>query len=127
MSHEPSVGRTVHYVSYGTPGGEYTKQCRAAVITEVTGRAIDPVTGDPVDAWVVGLCVLNPTGLFFNQGCVQSEQSHDGGTWHWPERVEHGPDRVAELEKVVAELAERVRNCENGFPGLGRSLLGGGL
>lgn len=31
----PSVGRVVHYVSYGTPRGEYTSQCRAAIITEV--------------------------------------------------------------------------------------------
>lgn len=29
------IGRIVHYVSYGTPGGEYTSECRAAVVTEV--------------------------------------------------------------------------------------------
>jgi hypothetical protein len=83
----PSVGRIVHYRSYGTPAGEYTPECRAAIITEVNGRAVDPSTGTEVDAWVVGLCVLNPTGQFFNQGVVQSEQHHDGGTWHWPERA----------------------------------------
>lgn len=33
MSQVPSVGRIVHYVSYGTPGGEYTSECRAAIIT----------------------------------------------------------------------------------------------
>jgi hypothetical protein len=32
---KPSVGRIVHYVSYGTPGGEYTSQCRAAVVAGV--------------------------------------------------------------------------------------------
>ncbi|WP_053207938.1 hypothetical protein [Jiangella muralis] len=78
----PSVGRAVHYVSYGTPGGEYRSQCRAAVITE---------TGD--DDTVVGLAVINPTGMFFQPlasgGCRQEEDTdqHPGGTWHWPERV----------------------------------------
>ncbi|MDQ0376600.1 hypothetical protein [Amycolatopsis thermophila] len=126
MQQEPSIGQTVHYVSHGTPGGEYTKQCRAAVITQVTGRAVDPATGDPTDAWVVGLLVQNPTGVHLAQVCVQSEQSHDGGTWHWPEHVTSLSDRMAELEKVVADLAKRVRDCETGFPGMGR-LLGGGL
>ena len=83
---KPSIGDTVHYVSYGTPGGEYTKQCRAAVVTEVIGRAVDPATGAEADAWVVGLCVLNPTGMFFNTSVVQQEHARDGGTWHWPER-----------------------------------------
>jgi hypothetical protein len=84
---KPTVGRIVHYVSYGTPGGEYASQCRAAVVTEVTGPAFDPATGgDADDSTVVGLCVLNPTGTFFNQGVVQDEAGHRGGTWHWPER-----------------------------------------
>lgn len=79
---KPSVGRVVHYVSYGTPGGEYPSVCRAAVVTEVDGKM-------PASAQVsVGLCVMNPTGLFLNQHVVQDEESHRGGTWHWPERVE---------------------------------------
>ena len=111
---KPSVGRIVHYVSYGTPGGEYTSQCRAAIIAAV------PRPGD-VDAGIdddaVDLVVLNPTGLFFKRcqhhdggetpgkpdcpndhaampfrycpepGCEWQEASHKGGTWHWPERV----------------------------------------
>lgn len=48
----PSIGRLVHYVSYGTPGGEYASQCRAAIITEV-----DEEDGNHR----VGLAVLNPT------------------------------------------------------------------
>jgi len=83
----PGIGRIVHYVSYGTPGGEYGKACRAAIITEV----------DSEDT--VGLCVLNPTGLFLNRGVRQHElpppgkilpgelAEHRGGTWHWPERA----------------------------------------
>jgi hypothetical protein len=36
--------------------------------------------------WDVGLNVFNPTGMFFQEHCVQMEGAHDGGTWHWPER-----------------------------------------
>lgn len=76
---KPSVGRVVHYVSYGTPGGEYTSECRAAIITEVPSGVENPQ--------VVGLCVLNPTGMFFNRTNVHDEDGKAGGTWHWPERV----------------------------------------
>lgn len=79
----PSVGRIVHYVSYGTPGGEYTPECRAAIITEVTSLGgTDGIT--PPRA---SLCVLNPTGQFFNQNVAHSEEMRVGGTWHWPERA----------------------------------------
>ena len=77
MAVTPSVGRIVHYVSYGTPGGEYKSECRAAIITET----------DPTSDILVGLCVMNPSGLFFNHA-VHDEDDHLGGTWHWPERVE---------------------------------------
>jgi hypothetical protein len=108
----PSVGRIVHYVSYGTPGGEYTSQCRAAIITSV--RDMDPVPEHGVP--YIDLCVLNPEGMFFNRNCLYdegaetpgspgcrnsethgnpfrycacgwAEASRKGGTWHWPERV----------------------------------------
>lgn len=81
---QPSVGRIVHYVSYGTPGGEYTSQCRAAVIT-----ATDPCPEDTPEPGQVfaGLAVLNPEGMFFNRVVLQDEVDHTGGTWHWPERV----------------------------------------
>lgn len=69
----PSIGRIVHYLSYGTPGGEYSMECRAAVVTEV-GEG------------VVGLAVLNPTGAFFNRGVGEDPTHSHGGTWHWPER-----------------------------------------
>lgn len=72
---KPSVGRTVHYVSYGTPGGEYTRECRAAIVTEV------------VNPDLVGLAVFNPTGMFFNTEITHDESGTVGGSWHWPERV----------------------------------------
>lgn len=81
----PSVGRVVHYVSYGTPGGEYGQECRAAIVTEVA--ADPPVIGSGLGP-EVGLAVLNPTGMFFNRGVAQDENGKAGGTWHWPERVE---------------------------------------
>jgi hypothetical protein len=44
------------------------------------------------DDHTVGLCVLNPTGLFLNRGVVYDDDDlpgeRAGGTWHWPERVE---------------------------------------
>lgn len=71
----PSVGRIVHYVSFGTPGGKYGSECRAAIVTEV------------YDENTVGLAVLNPTGMFFNNLIDYSEEESKGGTWHWPEQV----------------------------------------
>lgn len=87
----PSIGRIVHYVSYGTPpradGSQvYTSHCRAAIVTEVTEH--------PDADGTAGLCVLNPTGQFFNQNVAHAEdkaagaEDHPGGTWHWPERKE---------------------------------------
>lgn len=90
---KPSVGRIVHYVSYGTPHGEYSRECRAAIITEVPAGVADPQT--------IGLCVLNPAGQFFNRTNTYDGGKPDsaggtnlcdgldfkGGTWHWPARV----------------------------------------
>ena len=88
-----SVGRIVHYVSYGTPGGEFTKQCRAAVVTSAEHDEDDVC---------VSLAVLNPTGFFFDEHCrydagartadrdknAEADSDYAGGTWHWPEPVE---------------------------------------
>ena len=128
MEQKPSVGRIVHYVAYGTPGGEFPAGvCRAAIITEVYSGpdGTKPPQGvtvqlDPKQPGVclsVGLCVLNPTGQFFNRGvpyhdggetpgdrakcvapaqhgnpfrycaCGWMEAHPKPGTWHWPERV----------------------------------------
>lgn len=77
MSNNPYVGEIVHYVSYGTPGGEYKSQCRAAIVVGV------PEVEQPEDApALLDLCVLNPTGIFFNR-CPQDEKTKSGGTWHW--------------------------------------------
>lgn len=79
----PTVGRIVHYVSHGSPVREdgtqaFTAECRAALVTAVNEND------------TVGLCVVNPTGLFFHESVPESpvEPAYQrGGTWHFPERV----------------------------------------
>jgi len=88
MDQKPSIVRNVHYVSHGTPvqtdGTQvFESVCRAAIITDID----EETCNDPEQASIVGLCVLNPLGMFF---CLASEQDEDGhapGSWHWPERV----------------------------------------
>lgn len=101
---KPSVGRVVHYVSYGTPGGEYRSECRAAIITEVAtpGHVLLTEPDGQMhssDEVVVGLAVLNPSGMFFNRASYHdavelpppaeglTAHALHGGTWHWPERL----------------------------------------
>ncbi|WNM72470.1 hypothetical protein SEA_ARTORIAS_1 [Gordonia phage Artorias] len=66
-----TIGRIVHYQSYGTPAGEYLPEPRAAVVTEVHPDGY------------VGLCVLNPTGQFFHRSVPFSEEPKSGH-WNWP-------------------------------------------
>ncbi|AYR01069.1 hypothetical protein SEA_LEMOND_3 [Mycobacterium phage LeMond] len=70
----PTVGRIVHYQSYGTPGGEFLPEPRAAIVTEVLDH------GD------VSLCVLNPTGMYFNTA-VRHAEVPTPGCWNWPPRT----------------------------------------
>ncbi len=73
----PTVGRIVHYIAFGTPGGEFPAGVpRAAIITEVD----EPENHESP----VGLCVLNPTGQYFNRHTPQGSKP---GCWQWPERV----------------------------------------
>ena len=73
----PSVGRVVHYFAYGTPKGEFPAGApRAALITEVD------LPGDPWSP--VGLCVLNPTGMFFNRHVHRADHPQEPGCWDWP-------------------------------------------
>jgi hypothetical protein len=69
------VGRIVHYHSYGTPGGEFKPCPRAAIVAEV----------HDADAGDVTVCVLNPSGLFFNR--VLFSVDPKPGHWSWPLRV----------------------------------------
>jgi len=105
-----AVGKVVHYTSYGAPGGGYTRQCRAATITEVGGwRTVGTSTVNTgeqdqrrrtlVQEWdpdMMGLVVHNPTGTFnntmvpYHPGEMGTEDpqmcdglEHPGGSWHW--------------------------------------------
>lgn len=96
-----TVGRIVHYVSHGTPPRAdatqaYTSECRAAIVTDAQPGLLPDAhvySGQELDTdnHVVGLCVLNPTGVFFLQVPHNEETNaagmHQGGTWHWPERA----------------------------------------
>lgn len=60
-----TVGRIVHYVSYGTPGGEFLQECRAAIVAGLPG--VSTMRGHVDERQVV---------------------EPKGGTWHWPERTD---------------------------------------
>ena len=77
----PGIGAPVHYRSYGTPNGEYTPQCRAAVVTAVHHSALAADVGMPAES--VALAVFNPDGMFLKSG-IHHDPDKSGGTWHWP-------------------------------------------
>lgn len=94
---KPTIGRIVHYVSYGTPGGEYGHQCRAAIVTAIPEQHPEIPDAHPQ----ISLCVLNPAGMFFNETVMFDggdtrktdpglcdQATHHGGTWHWPARTQ---------------------------------------
>jgi hypothetical protein len=82
----PGVGDMVHYLSFGTPNGEYPSVCRAAIITDVDHYQYpDEHTGF---VGHVSLCVLNPEGMFFKKSVLEgNDEERKGGTWHWPEQA----------------------------------------
>jgi hypothetical protein len=90
MTQQPTVGRVVHYQSYGTPGGEFTPEPRAAIITEVDACDDSAVPGicdtGHIGCPRVGLCVLNPTGQYFNRDVPYAPEPTPGH-WNWPPRV----------------------------------------
>lgn len=71
----PSIGRIVHYHSYGTPGGEFLPEPRAAIITAV----------HPGDDGLCDVTVFNPTGIYFNR--IPFSEEPKPGHWSWPPRV----------------------------------------
>ncbi|ANA85381.1 hypothetical protein SEA_PHLOP_77 [Gordonia phage Phlop] len=102
MTQQPTVGRIVHYQSYGTPGGEYLPEPRAAIVTAVDdsyGTSEDPETR-------VSLCVVNPTGLFFKENLPFAE-TPTPGHWNWPPRTDtitvHTTDPAASRAAIEDE------------------------
>lgn len=76
MEPKASIGRIVHYQSHGSPNGQHKSEPRAAVVTWV----------HPDVPEVVGLCVLNPSGIYFDDD-VEYDVDGGPGTWRWPPRV----------------------------------------
>ena len=70
----PTVGRVVHYQAHGSPNGQHKSLPRAAIIT-----AVHEDGGTDV-------CVLNPTGMFFNPRTPFSAEPK-AGHWNWPPRA----------------------------------------
>jgi hypothetical protein len=77
MDQKPSIGRIVHYHAYGTPGGEFKSVPRAAIVTEIYDEATEEI----------GVCVLNPSGIFFNRAKHAPNDVPIPGHWNWPPRV----------------------------------------
>lgn len=110
MTTAPTVGRVVHYQSRGSADGLYPPEPRAAIITVVhvttapngedwlgerqyaeerwseyhNGYVRDEEVAEYITH--VGLAVLNPTGLFFDDAVEYSEQPKPG-CWSWPPRT----------------------------------------
>lgn len=78
LERAPEIWGQVHYVSHGSPGGEYPSVCRAAVIAEVYPRFNKDETR------ACALVVFNPSGILFCDS-HQDENDRPGGTWHWPD------------------------------------------
>lgn len=76
-----TVGRSVHYQAYGTPGGEHPSVPRAAMITATKNE--EPKLSSEQH---VCLTVFNPTGFFFNSDVPYSEEPKPGH-WSWPKKV----------------------------------------
>lgn len=73
---KPSVGRIVHYQTYGTPGGEYLSEPMAAIVTKVYPG------GSLVD-----LSVFYDSGLSFRRGVKYAAgRPPVPGCWSWPPR-----------------------------------------
>lgn len=75
----PSVGSIVHYVAFGTPGGEYQPgAARPAIITSV----IDAEKG------LITAAIFQVEGIFFRNAekPLLYDEKRAPGTWHWPPR-----------------------------------------
>ncbi|WP_280420645.1 hypothetical protein [Nocardia carnea] len=80
---KPSVGRIVHFQTYGTPGGEHQPETLAAIVTKV--KNCDPELGKP-DCPHATLHVFYPNGTSDKADVPYSEDPKPGH-WSWPPRV----------------------------------------
>jgi hypothetical protein len=95
-----SVGRIVHYTSFGSAPQDgvqlYPSTCRAAIVTEVVD----------LNGGIIHLTVFNPEGMQlvkdcpFDYGMLELNGPRTVGRWHWPEKT------VAPLAESGAEPKE---------------------
>lgn len=78
MKKTPSIGRMVHYMRYGSPGGEHKAEPSPAVITQI----LDAETGK------CQLFVMNPNGVYHN--ATEYSEEPKPGCWSWPPFVPGG-------------------------------------
>jgi hypothetical protein len=78
----PSVGRIVHFQTYGTPGGEHPSEPIAAIITAVRAAGPVPEHGVPY----VDLFAIYPNGTS-HKSDIPFAEDPTPGHWNWPPRV----------------------------------------
>lgn len=66
-----TIGRVVHYMKYGTPGGEHKAEPSPAIITKVINEETQECQ----------LFVMNPNGVYFNPTPYAEE--YTPGHWSW--------------------------------------------
>jgi len=103
---KPTVGRIVHYQSYGTPNGEFKPEARAAIITRVSAYSADDYVPD------VCLAVMNPTGMFFDSW-VQYSETPKAGHWSWPPRA---TVTIPKLPSMPGHNQSTCVQCQTGLP-----------
>lgn len=94
MEQKPSIGRTVHYQKYGTPGGEHKAEPSPAVITQ-----IHEVNDEREDAFLAGMAAQHEASRLIGM-IEQARESAQGMEGVWL------TDTLDDVEAYEAQLAE---------------------
>lgn len=83
---QPTIGRIVHYQTYGTPDREHPSEPVAAIVTKVYDNI--PASDMGVAADVVDLFVIYPNGTSHKANVLHAlDDKPTPGMWNWPPRV----------------------------------------
>lgn len=87
MPQQPSIGRIVHYQARGSADGKFAPEPRAAIVTAVPELLSEqPNTGPEDYVKAADLCVVNPSGMFFDREVPYAE-TPTPGHWSWPPKI----------------------------------------
>jgi hypothetical protein len=75
MTQKVTIGRTVHYQRFGSPGGEHKAEPSPAIVTAILDEATQKCQ----------LFVMNPNGVYHNP--TEYSETPKPGCWNWPPRV----------------------------------------